>query len=1336
MSEIYKNILFSQSEYKEQLEYWVKNLEEDFSMSDFPFTKSKICTCKSTYSNVVSTLSKELNDKVKGITNGESFTTYMLLVAALKVYIYKYIENSSVSIATPIFNGDEEDLYNDLLILKDEVEGEKTFKELILQVKDTVVNAYENQEYPIEMIFKNLEIDEKVNELIHVGVALEGLQDSRKLLENKFAMNFIFKKNDDNMEVELSYVQGVISEKQANNYINKYLFILEQCVNDINIEINNISLIEESEKSKILDEFNNIASRETNLETIGKMFELATESYADKIAVVANKGEKISYKDLNEKSNQLARVLSDKGINKDDIVGISLEPSIELVITVLAVIKLGATYVPVEPTIPKDRYEYIINDSKLKTLIAKKNVEYEFNIDDKVMFLDDMLKDIDSKDKSNVENDVDLDHSMYIIYTSGTTGVPKGVKIKHRSIANYMNWFKKAAKLSSDDKVVLISSFSFDLGYTAFYSSILNGCELHLLKKEEYTDPSNLLDYIMSNKITYAKMTPSLFKIISSAELFKNGQGFKSMRLVVLGGEMINLSDVEEMHKVYPDVSVLNHYGPTETTIGVIAHEIDFNNFEEYKKVPVIGKPIDNVQVYILDKTKKMLPIGVPGEIYISGECLAEGYVNNEKLTNEKFIQNPFKENELMYCTGDKGLFTEDGEIDFLGRADNQVKIRGYRVEPEEINKVLRQYKDVEDCLVVVKEDQDKNKFICSYIVSEEYSVKELRDFLKNQLPDYMIPSYFVNIPQIPLTNNGKINYKALPAPSEIIDTGVEYIEARNDIERAMVEAWKDVLNVKKVGVLDDFFVLGGDSIKAIQVSTRLRNAGIEFNLKDLMEYPTINEVARKASYVDKNQEEKEEGLTCDRLSEEEIAYLKNKYESEERSLEIEDISDVIPMEEVMFNRTTYVEGVSPYIHYRKFTINNEINLKYLNKTFNILIDKYDVLRSVYDNTTSAGLVRIIYKHMPSEIYYEDKSNLSPEEAENYFQDFVTKEAERGFEIEKENLTRVSIIKTGDNRYRGIWSNHHLILDGWSKIILVREFLQYLKKVKAGEQFEVERGIPFTKYVKWYKQQDLKETYKYFEDMLDGYDVKQMMPYSAEAALDEIYNQGNYNLILNEEVTSGLLRIAKARKTTLSTILRGAWTVLLQRLNDVDDVVFGSIVSGRVSSIANMEGRVGSHINMIPVRVKCSENKTFEECMELIQTQFIASERYAYFSLDAYEESAYKDLLDTMLIVENYPIEDAMKGIYQGRSVVSDVEIFDQTHCNFNIFVTPFETTLLKFSYNNRRYSDELVEKIAMCLNQIINQILENPKVKIKDFQVDINSVLDMPLLKEPEYVY
>lgn len=1332
MSEIYKNILFSQSEYQQQLDYWTNQLEDDFSMLDFPFTQTPVCTCNLDFCHTTCTLPEELTDKIAKLTNGDNFTTYIVLLTVLKVTLFKYTSNLSISIGTPLFNPEDKEFYNDLIILKDEIKSNITFKELLLQVKDTVVNGYQNQDYPIEMILKKLGIQEAINQLLNVGMSMSGLQKKDDLLQRKFSLNFVFENTESGMDAVLHYIPQLISTSQAEEYINKYLWVLEQCMNHFDSKIEDITLLSEAEEIKILYQFNNTVCKRTDSNTIGTIFEHTSECFGDNIAVIAENGQKITYKELNEKSNQLGRVLISNGISKNDIVGISLEASVDMITAILAAIKIGAAYLPVEPSIPKERYDYISNDCGMKMLIAKKNVEYEFDIKENVIFLDDIEEKIASMDRTNLNISTDLDDLIYVIYTSGTTGVPKGVKVKHRGLSNYLSWFIKEANLSPADKTMLISSFAFDLGYTALYSSLLNGCELHVLKKEEYTDPNNLLQYIIANGITYVKTTPSLFRLMTGTELFKTGNGFNSMRLVVLGGEMIRLSDVEELHDIYPDVTVLNHYGPTETTIGVIAHKIDFNQYEEYKKLAVIGKPIDNVHVYILDKSRKPLPIGELGEIYIAGECLAEGYVNNMTLTKEKFVQNPFEENELMYRTSDKGRFTEDGSIQFLGRIDNQVKIRGYRVEPEEIKNVLNQYKDITDCLVVVKEDQENNKFICAYVVSDEYTVKDLRTFLKKQLPDYMIPSYFINIPKIPLTNNGKVNYKSLPAPSEMIDTGVEYVAPRNEIESAMVNAWQEILNVKKVGVLDDFFVLGGDSIKAIQVSTRLHNVGIQFDLKDLMQYPTINEVARKSIVVQlKSDQEEVPGLTCDQLSIDEVADLKSRYENPAKNLEIEDISDLIPMEEVMYNATTYGKGITPYFHYRTFTIENDINLELYNKTFNILIDKYDILRSVYDNSTSVGIVRIAYKHMPSEIHYEDVSNLSPEEAENYFQEFVLKDAEKGYDLAKENLTRVTIIKTGEERYRGVWSNHHLILDGWSKIILVREFMKYLNMLKENTPFELERGIPFSKYVKWYKNQDLKEVYHYFENMLDGYDVKKLVPLSKGAVVDDVYTQGNVNVVLNEELTSRLLKIAKIKKSTLSSILRGAWAIFLHKLNHTEDVVFGSIVSGRVSSIPDMERRVGSHINMIPVRIKCPADKSFEECIKMIQSQFLSSEKYAYFSLDAYKESAYKNVFDTALIVENYPIGTRMKEIYQGRDVVSDVTIFDQTHCNFCIFVTPFETTVLKFSYNTRRYSTELVEKIGACLEQIVNQIADNPKILIRDIAVDVSQVSNMPIMKE-----
>lgn len=435
----------------------------------------------------------------------------------------------------------------------------------------------------------------------------------------------------------------------------------------------------------------------------------------------------------------------------------------------------------------------------------------------------------------------------YMIYTSGTTGKPKGVIIENRSLVNYINWFSKKVGLTSQDRTVLLSSYAFDLGYTGIFPALYNGCELHLVGKELYADPEQLLRYIHENQITFIKLTPSLFSTIVNTYSFSNSHMCHSLRLIVLGGEPYNIDDIEKYHRLYPGCQIINHYGPTETTIGTITHRIDFDDIERYRQDTVIGRPIDNANIFILDKDLNPVPPGIPGEIYVAGAGLARGYLKNPDIERQKFIVNPFsRTNERLYKTGDLGKYLPDGNIAFLGRGDQQVKIRGYRIELQEIERVILQYKWVQEAHVLAKNDLQENNVLYAYIVAEEsLSIPELKSYLSDELPDYMIPSYFIRLSKIPLTPNGKIDTKALLEHSFKEDVNHPYIPPGDETEAEVAALWSELLGKERISVCDNFFEIGGHSLKATLLMSKIQSSfRIAIPLQEIFRTPTIRHIA------------------------------------------------------------------------------------------------------------------------------------------------------------------------------------------------------------------------------------------------------------------------------------------------------------------------------------------------------------------------------------------------------------------------------------------------------------------------------------------------------------
>ncbi|MCP4213313.1 MAG: amino acid adenylation domain-containing protein, partial [bacterium] len=673
---------------------------------------------------------------------------------------------------------------------------------------------------------------------------------------SKFDMTFGLVESDARCLFYLRYNTALFKKESVRRFARYFEKLLLQVPSNPGEKICEIELLSPGERRRLLYDFNSTSTDYPHEETIHGLFEKQCEKTPHQPAVIYQNNP-LTYSALNSEANRLAAVLKEKGAGPGNIVAIILPPGEKIPLSILAVLKAGGGYLPIEPNSPPERLTYILEDSRCRCVLAAGETAAEIvlkNFDATVIDIDGIIgtgkPGSDGRQVPNPINSNCSSHMIYTIYTSGTTGKPKGVVLTHKNLVNYVYWFSRVSELSHRDRALLTSSFAFDLGYTSLFPSLLNGAALYILSKETYLSHRLLLDFIMRNRVSYLKLTPSLFSVIVRSPLFSQ-QVVQSLRLVLLGGEAINTGDVETAHRSAPHIKIMNHYGPTEATIGCVAQFIDFDTFDSYKKKPTIGSPIHNAAVYILNKYNRLLPAGVPGELCIAGDCLAGGYLNRPQLTAQKFIRHRFedeKEERLLYRTGDLVKRQPDGNIEFIGRMDHQVKVRGFRIETGEIENRLLSHNTVKETVVVAREREAGDKYLCAYIVPHDSANPgegELRDFLAQELPDYMVPSYFTVLEKMPLNPHGKINRKALPNP--VLTASESKAPPENHTEVKLVRLWSEILALDKgvIGVHDNFFHLGGHSLKAVGLASRIhKEFSVEIPIIQLFKTPTIRGIA------------------------------------------------------------------------------------------------------------------------------------------------------------------------------------------------------------------------------------------------------------------------------------------------------------------------------------------------------------------------------------------------------------------------------------------------------------------------------------------------------------
>ncbi|MBO1348049.1 MAG: amino acid adenylation domain-containing protein [Hormoscilla sp. GUM202] len=643
------------------------------------------------------------------------------------------------------------------------------------------------------------------------------------------------------------YNCDLFSAATIRRAIGHFQTLLSAIVANPGARVGSLPLLTAAERHQLLVEWNDTQAEYPQDKCVHQLFEQQVERTPDAVAVVFE-GEQLTYRELNAQANQLAHYLQSLGVGPEVLVGICVERSIEMVVGLLGILKAGGAYVPLEPNSPPERLVYQILDSQISVLVTqKKLVQPQVRV--RQVFLDADWMVIAKESDRNLFKGVRPENLLYLIYTSGTTGQPKGVAIEHKSMTNYINGIVRQFDLSSCSQFALVSSITTDLGNTIVFPALCTGGCLHIISQERASEPDALAEYMQQEGIDCLKIVSSHIMALQSSS---RPEQLLPRQVLILGGEASSADWVCSLQSQAPQCIIFNHYGPTEATVGVLTYRLEQESSIESCSTFPLGRPLPNTQIYILDNHLQPVPIGVPGELHIGGAPLARGYLNRPELTSQKFIDNPFS-NEAgsrLYKTGDKARYLRDGNIEFIGRIDNQVKIRGFRIELGEISATLTQHPDLREAVAIVREDSPGDKRLVAYIVTkEEVAIASLRGFLKTKLPDYMVPSAFVFLEAMPLTPNGKVDRRALPAP----DASTREAEAtapRTTTELQLVQIWSEVLNIPGVGVGDNFFDLGGHSLLATRLMARIeQQLGTRLPLATLFTEPTIS---RQASLLEK----------------------------------------------------------------------------------------------------------------------------------------------------------------------------------------------------------------------------------------------------------------------------------------------------------------------------------------------------------------------------------------------------------------------------------------------------------------------------------------------------
>ena len=985
---------------------------------------------------------------------------------------------------------------------------------------------------------------------------------------------------------EISIGFNYNSELLKKNYIQEicshFKNVLMQIISDEKANVSEIELLTDPEEKQLLFEFNDTTVSYPRDKTIIDLFEEQVKKTPDNIAVVFEK-EQLTYKELNERSNQLANYLTEKGITRETLVPICIERSIEMITGILGILKSGGVYVPVDPDYPEERIRYIVEDTGASIIISSK--ESSANLpsfaDLEIISLDEDLPLISEQPSTNLSIDVKPNNLAYVIYTSGSTGKPKGALIEHYNVVRLFRTDSPIYDFNESDVWTMFHSFCFDFTVWEMYGALLFGGRLVIVPKHITKDASLFAELLLSEKVTVLNQTPSAFYALQDIVVDK----IKSLpvRYVIFGGEALNPAKLQPWQKAFGECTLINMYGITETTVHVTYQKIDSQNILDDRSI--IGKAIPTLGIYILDSDQNLVPVGVAGEIHVAGAGLARGYLNRPELTKEKFIPNPFNEDERIYRTGDLGRWLPDGNIEYLGRIDEQVKIRGYRIELGEIESVIQESKLVSQSVVLARETNEGSRRLVAYVVPEgDFDKEAIMNYLTRKLPEYMVPALWVELESLPLTPNGKIDKKALPDPdaSELLSN--EYASPRNELEEKLAAIWKDLLHVERVGIHDNFFELGGDSIITIQVVSRARRAGYELKPKDIFIHQTIGSISAAITERSAAAVTGEQGL-------------------------LTGTSGLLPIQQWYFESAGESEYVSYYNQSVLLAIDKSVTPEILNRAVEQLTSHHDALRfNYYKNkdgqweqeygTGKGELITLSLKPTKKNTLV----SLIKEEAEKY---------QQSLDIESGEIVRFVLMQTPkkETHNRILIVIHHLAVDGVSWRILLDDLEQLL----TGLQTEGKPGLgnKSSSYRQWYeelaeygKSKRFLSQIPYWEETESSYEPLRVdKAYTGKLKAKDI---GHHTIRLDFKQTQLLLReVPRVYHTEINDMLLCALAMTLCEWGNKEKITIGLEGHGResITQGTDISRTVGWFTSLYPVLLEVNSGKDISDAIKSVKEQ-------------------------------------------------------------------------------------------------------------------------------------
>jgi amino acid adenylation domain-containing protein len=1319
-------------------EYWQKQLSGELPILNLPTDRPRPPIQSFRGGTHLFQLDEKLIKGLKEVTITTSTTLYKLMLTAFFVLLYRYTNQEDILVGSPMLGRSGREFkgvvgyFVNPAVLRASISGNLTFQDLLAQVSTQVKAAQKHQDYPFPLLVEQLQPqrDPSRSPLFQVSFTWQkqrwcesGKELGLKMEPYPLGHQRGASSDLDVMMMEMGevllagwqYNTDLFDASTIARMAGHYQTLLEAIALNPEQRISELPLLTPADRHQLLVEWNNTRAEYPQDKCIHQLFEEQVRLTPDAIAVVFE-GEQLTYRELNAKANQLAHYLQSLGVGPEVLVGICVERSFEMIVGILGILKAGGAYVPIDPNYPSDRLAFMLEDSSVPVLLTQQKLVEKLPPNSAhVITLDSDWEEIAAYSEKNPSRGVKPENLAYVIYTSGSTGKPKGVLIEHRSLVNYTIVASAEYGIQERDHILQFSSISFDVSAEEIYTSLISGATL-VLRTDTMLDSVEVFLQKCSNwEITVMALPTAYWHELT---IFLSQEKFtlpSSLRLIIIGGEKALPERLKTWFEcVGQQIRLVNNYGPTETTVGATICELSAAD-ATLRELP-IGRPMGNVQTYILDGNRQPVPIGVPGELHIGGAGLARGYLNRPELTDERFIPNPFSDSptERLYKTGDLVRYLRDGNIEYLGRIDNQVKIRGFRIELGEIEAVLSQHPHVRETVVIASENITGGKQLVAYVVPHQQSapsISDLRRFLKEQLPDYMMPSAFVVLEALPLTPNGKVDRRALRTPEKPNEREESFVAPRTPIEEMLASIWENILSIDPVGIHDNFFELGGHSLLATQVISRVRDTfAVELPLRSLFEAPTVAGLAERVENS-----------------------LKNVQSGQALPLVPIPKLGEIPLSFAQA-RLWFLDQLQPNSAFYNLPLalrlSGLLNIAALESSINEIIQRHEALRTNFV-TAEGQPVQVIASSLNCQVQVVNLLHLPESERESEAQRCVNQEANRPFNLEREPLFRVTLLQLDQTEYVCLFTMHHIISDGWSLGVFVKELTELYKGFSIGKPANLPLlPLQYADFAVWQRQwltgEILKTQLDYWKKQLSDAPDLLELPTDRPRPAVQTFRGGYYHAVLPQELNSELTALSKRVGVTLFMTLLAAFQTLLYRLSGQDDIVVGTPVAGRNQQ--EIEGLVGFFVNTLVLRIDFSGNPSFEQLLNRVRE--VALQAYAHQELpfEQLVEALHptRDLSYTPLFQVMFSLDDDLvPSVKLPELLVSSYPVEIGT-AKFDLGLSMENTAsglVAEWEYNPDLFDESTIARIAKNFQTLLEGIVVNSK----------QSISELPLLTPAE---